>query len=136
MVYVGAIMVLFLFAIMLLNFREQAAEVSNSMLFYLVTISFFLLVYFFELQYINWIESLYYFELINLNVDFLYIIDFCIKDISIFQSLYIEYNILLLLVAIVLLIVMVGAISLCLSTKNVVISVSASPKPFNPFNIV
>ena len=98
-------MVLFLFAIMLLNFREQAAEVSNSMLFYLVTISFFLLVYFFELQYINWIESLYYFELINLNVDFLYIIDFCIKDISIFQSLYIEYNILLLLVAIVLLIV-------------------------------
>ena len=53
MVYVGAIMVLFLFAIMLLNFREQAAEVSNSMLFYLVTISFFLLVHFFELQYIN-----------------------------------------------------------------------------------
>ena len=53
MVYVGAIMVLFLFAIMLLNFREQAAEVNNSMLFYLVTISFFLLVYFFELQYIN-----------------------------------------------------------------------------------
>jgi NADH:ubiquinone oxidoreductase subunit 6 (subunit J) len=53
MVYVGAIMVLFLFAIMLLNFREQAIEANNSVLFYLVIISFFLLVYFFVLQYVN-----------------------------------------------------------------------------------
>ena len=129
-------MILFLFAIMLLNFREQATEANNSVLFYLVIISFFLLVYFFVLQYVNWIESLYYFELINLNVDFLYVIDFCIKDISIFQSLYIEYNVLLLLVAIVLLIVMVGAISLCLSTKNVLISTSLGAKNYGSFNTV
>jgi len=63
-------------------------------------------------------------------VDFLYLIDFCLEDISIFKSLYGKYNILLILVAILLLIVMVGAISLCLSTKNILISVrrAASPK--------
>jgi len=44
MVYVGAIMVLFLFAIMLLNFREQAIEANNSVLFYLVIVSFLALI--------------------------------------------------------------------------------------------
>jgi hypothetical protein len=56
------------------------------------------------------------------SIDFLYLIDFCIEDIRVFTSLYLEFNLLLILVALILLVIMVGAISLCLSTKNFLVN--------------
>lgn len=121
MVYVGAILVLFLFAIMLLNFREQSFSSGNFILFYSASIFFFLIIYFKMFPYFYEIEYNYFSNLHFKNIDFLYLIDFCIEDISVFKNLYLEYNILLILVALILLIIMVGAISLCLSTKNFLI---------------
>lgn len=122
MVYVGAIMVLFLFAIMLLNFREQSFNSGSSFFFYSVSLLFFLTIYLKVFPYFYEMEYLFCSNFYYKSIDFLYLIDFCIEDIRVFTSLYLEFNLLLILVALILLVIMVGAISLCLSTKNFLVN--------------
>ncbi|BBL86689.1 NADH dehydrogenase subunit 6 (mitochondrion) [Paulinella micropora] len=125
-VYVGAIIVLFLFSTMLLDFREitlvNDTHTPVSFAFFLI----FFFSIFFELyeNSINCLGSLGYhkpslFKQNFTSVDFLYVLDFCVQDIRIFQALYFDFGFLLLVAALILLIVMLSAVSLCLSSKSV-----------------
>jgi len=126
-VYVGAIIVLFLFSTMLLDFRETFLlhDVNNSPISFGFFIFYFIII-FVELyrNSINCLRSLgehksLFFRQDFSDVDFLYVLDFCIQDIRIFQSLYLDFGFLLLVAALILLVVMLAAVSLCLSSKSV-----------------
>lgn len=125
-VYVGAIIVLFLFSTMLLDFREITLTNDTR-----TPISFSFFIFFFSSIFlelyknsINCLRSLsehnpsLFYQNFS-NVDFLYVLDFCVQDIRIFQALYLDFGFLLLVAALILLIVMLAAVSLCLSSKSV-----------------
>ena len=116
MVYVGAIIVLFLFAVMLLNFRISATYYVENF----IVIIFFLFSYIYTNLWIflSDIEEEYISCKLLSNVDLSYVVSFCVSDTFVFKELYTTYGLLLILVALILLIVMVGSISICLSAKE------------------
>lgn len=119
MVYVGAIIILFLFSLVFLDFRLQKKNTFDISLCILVFIAlgYFLSInldsLFIFLKYMQKENSYLYSDA---NYDYFYI--FFFNDVNIFISLYTKFSVLLLTVAFILLIVMIGSVSLCLSLSK------------------
>ena len=117
MVYVGAIMVLFLFAIMLLNFREIQEKFWGKtfpIIFFSLMVSLLYSNISLFLKLMLGSNSVYNFAGL---LDLVYTARYLIDDINVFQELYTVYGLLLIILAIILTVVMVGSVGLCLNFK-------------------
>ena len=132
-IYIGAIMILFLFTIMMFNFTKKTsinrnwffAQLSNkiSKTFHLSILSFILIKIYFWIKWnLNNIlyNNLYFtkfnlFQYNNIKLD----INYYYKDIYIFSELlYSKYGIMLIILSILMLIAMFGSLSLILKTQS------------------
>lgn len=115
LIYVGAIAVLFLFIIMMLNLK--VVELRNYYLRYLPVGSFIIFFFFFELCFFIYIEFFYTY----VNFGFIDWIDFLYLEDNIFlisTLIYTYYVIYFICLALVLLVSMIGSIILVINWGN------------------
>jgi NADH:ubiquinone oxidoreductase subunit 6 (subunit J) len=129
MVYVGAIAILFLFIIMMINIRNNYRIfnlfdyfiffLSIGVLFFTYTIEKYkLILYLKEIQLLNNINEEFILKLNNLKETFNY--ENIYSEIQIFgQILYIEYGVHLLIIGFLLLVTLIGSIFLTLNLEDV-----------------
>lgn len=115
-IYAGAILVVFLFATALLNFRENIRGFVDYNFLYILFIFFWLLLYLKVYYFLNSIEKCFSLEYALCNsFEKQYIFQFCIDDMMVFMGLYACYGFLLILFGLALLVVLLGTVGLCMA---------------------
>ena len=110
MVYIGAIAVLFLFVIMMLNIK--VVEISNTYFRYL-PVSFFIIIFFlFELIISLYLKFSFTYSIYDYYIDWIFLVDYA-GNISLFGFFfYTFFNYFLLIIGLILFVSMLGAIIL------------------------
>ena len=132
MVYVGAIALLFLFIIMMLNLKEEQnkknslylSSIEDKSVFLLIIFKFILFIYFIcnytfshvlsgNIDYSSTWSKIWYYKIKNSsNVSYL---DYSqVNDVLIFKSIYTTYWLHLIVVGFILLVAMIGALNITL----------------------
>lgn len=108
-VYVGAIAVLFLFVVMMLDLKLDPVKTKNFFFFLILMVSFFFFFCFYELDFGSLFQKKFFYE------NYFSIVLDSFSNIDIFgQCLYNYFLICFLIAGIILLLAMLGAISLTL----------------------
>ena len=138
MVYVGAIALLFLFIIMMLNLKEEQnkensiylSSVEDKSVFLLIIFKFILFIYFIcnytfshvfsgNIDYNSTWSDIWYYKIKTKNSYNINYLDYSqVNDVLIFKSIYTTYWLHLIIIGFILLVAMIGALILTFSLVN------------------
>lgn len=119
LIYAGGVAVIFAIALMVLNLKKEVGlKIEATLMPYFIFFFFFIIFFLKNLENYIKVNMLYETNKLNKVVDISYVYSYLIEDIAIFKSLYIEYGMFLILLALILLAIMIGCLMLCLNLRR------------------